>query len=654
MLPPADLDGLSHADLKSLVLKLLEEVAELRRTVAAQRDEIARLKGGPGRPNIKPSGMDKATEPRPPPPTGSEPRQKGGKTSKLSIHEERTVTIAAPPQGSRFKGYTNFVVQDLVIRSHVVNFRRERWQKPDGDMMTAPLPAGISGHFGPELRRFVLAQYHQGQVTVPRLLAQLRAFGIVISKRQLVRLLIAGQDGFLAENREVLRAGLCGQVWRNAMPRKGWPLAPAFGGCGLDRAWRSAEVCHQEIDGEVWPRCNFKPLVFSQFRTAVDSMDKATEPRPPPPTGSEPRQKGGKTSKLSIHEERTVTVAAPPQGSRFKGYTNFVVQDLVIRSYVVNFRRERWQKPDGDMMTAPLPAGISGHFGPELRRFVLAQYHQGQMTVPRLLAQLRAFGIVISKRQLVRLLIAGQDGFLAENREVLRAGLSSAAWVTVDDTGARHKAANGFCTQIGNAHFVWFGTTASKSRLNFLHLLRAGHSDYVINTEALDYMRQRALSSPVIARLAEHPQRFFTSQVAWTAHLDRLGISALEVNPDPVMVATEGALWGSVKSHGFLPDTVIVSDDAGQFNVGPHGLCWVHAERLVHKLDTFTDEQRKAQRRTRALIWRFYRDLKTYRQHPTPQCKAALRARFDRIFTRKTGFVTLDCALRSIPISRSD
>ncbi len=26
---------------------------------------------------------------------------------------------------------------------------------------------------------------------------------------------------------------------------------------------------------------------------------------------------------------------------------------------------------------------------------------------------------------------------------------------------------------------------------------------------------------------------------------------------------------GSVKAHGFLPDTVIVSDDAGQFNVGP-------------------------------------------------------------------------------------
>src|SRR5436309_14294021 len=104
--------------------------------------------------------------------------------------------------------------------------------------------------------------------------------------------------------------------------------------------------------------------------------------------------------------------------------------------------------------------------------------------------------------------------------------------ITVDDTGARHKAANGVCTQIGNAHFAWFGTTGSKNRGNFLDLLRAGYDDYVINAEALAYMRQRALSGPVIARLAEHPDQVFADQAAWTAHLDRLGILALRVNPD--------------------------------------------------------------------------------------------------------------------------
>ena len=47
---------------------------------------------------------------------------------------------------------------------------------------------------------------------------------------------------------------------------------------------------------------------------------------------------------------------------------------------------------------------------------------------------------------------------------------------------------------------------------------------------------------------------------------------------------------------------MIVSDDAGQFDIGQHGLCRVHAERLVHKLDTFTDAQRAAQSRVRHLI----------------------------------------------------
>ena len=66
-------------------------------------------------------------------------------------------------------------------------------------MVLAALPAGVNGQFGPELRRFVLMQYHQGPVTVPRLVAQLRGIGVAISKRQVMRLLIAGQDRFLDE-----------------------------------------------------------------------------------------------------------------------------------------------------------------------------------------------------------------------------------------------------------------------------------------------------------------------------------------------------------------------------------------------------------------------------------------------------------------------
>ena len=319
-----------------------------------------------------------------------------------------------------------------------------------------------------------------------------------------------------------------------------------------------------------------------------------------------------------------------------------------------NHREHSAGRPISETIVAPLPPGIDGHFGPELRRFVLAQYHQGQVTVPRLVRLLAAIGIEVSKRQVVRLLIGRQDRFLSEAREVLRAGLATAAWVTVDDTGARHKGANGFCTQIGNDRFAWFGTAAAKSRLNFLELLRAGHGDYVINAQALAYMRDRSLAGSVIRLLAEHNDKQFADQAAWQAHLQRLGVTALATLSDPVRIATEGALWGSVQAHGLLAETVIVSDDAGQFNVGRHGLCWVHAERLVHKLDAFTDRHHAVQQRIRSLIWWFYADLKAYRRDPTAKRKAALRARFDRLLQRQTGFATLDRLLARLHANKPE
>lgn len=162
-----NLDSLTPAELRSLLLELLGRVRDLERQLAARDGEIARLKGLKGRPDIKPSGMERGTHTPAEPSPG--PRRGGGnKTARRAIHEVRVVKATVPP-GSRFKGYQSFVVQDLVLRAHVVRLRRERWLTPQGHSITAPLPAGVAGHFGPELRRFVLAQYHQGQVTVARL-----------------------------------------------------------------------------------------------------------------------------------------------------------------------------------------------------------------------------------------------------------------------------------------------------------------------------------------------------------------------------------------------------------------------------------------------------------------------------------------------------
>ena len=204
-------------------------------------------------------------------------------------------------------------------------------------------------------------------------------------------------------------------------------------------------------------------------------------------------QEIGQTSSRNVvgdTRQWNVTLTADaPEGSRFKGYKSFLVRELVLVAELVNYRRERWLMPEGKMIIAPLPDGVSSGFGRNLRRACLVLHAQGQVTTRRLTAILNRIGVEISKRQVVRLLTTDLDPFVEEDNAVLRAGLVSASFITVDDTGARHGRRNAFTTQIGGERFSVFRTSLSKSRLNFLSILRAGHQDYVFNDEAMSCLR---------------------------------------------------------------------------------------------------------------------------------------------------------------------
>jgi hypothetical protein len=150
---PPDLDGLPP-ELKSFVVQLLEENARLKAEMAALREELARVKGLKGRPQLKPSGMEKSTEAHA---KGKrKPGRRGAKRSKLTIHQTKVVKPKNVEPGSRFKGYEDFIVQDIVVEPRTVLYRRERWLLPSGETVVAPLPAGTIGHFGAELKRFVI------------------------------------------------------------------------------------------------------------------------------------------------------------------------------------------------------------------------------------------------------------------------------------------------------------------------------------------------------------------------------------------------------------------------------------------------------------------------------------------------------------------
>ena len=160
----ASLEGVSLTELREVIGRLVGEVRRLHSdntalqakvdaqqvSITALRDEVARLKGLPPRPPLRPSGMEQATQPGAAGKDEKRPkRPRGVKRDAQAITAER-VLRACVPAGSRFKGYEDILVRDLRLSAEVIRFRRERWLLPSGETVLAPLPAGVVGGFGPD------------------------------------------------------------------------------------------------------------------------------------------------------------------------------------------------------------------------------------------------------------------------------------------------------------------------------------------------------------------------------------------------------------------------------------------------------------------------------------------------------------------------
>ncbi len=349
--------------------------------------------------------------------------------------------------------------------------------------------------------------------------------------------------------------------------------------------------------------------------------------------------KKNKTEALKIDETRRIQLENIPPGAKFKGWSDYVVQELKITKKVILFQLACFVDSDGKTIQAQLPSEYrTGHFGPQLIAFCLYQYHQCHVTQPLLLEAIREFGVDISAGQLNIILVENKETYHAEKEDLLEPALRGSGHFNTDDTGARHDGKNGYCTHIGTSLVAYFKSTESKSRINFLEVLRGKYTDYVVSDESLEYMFDHGASDDLLNILEEAPRRYFANFTKWVNHLDRLGI----VSEKEQRLATEGALIGSLFSHGFHDDLVIVSDDAPQFALSLNALCWIHAERHFRKFIPVSDQIRLELEQARDAIWNLYRALKAYKTDPKADQKEALSKEFDRVFTMRTSSAALN------------
>jgi hypothetical protein len=335
-----------------------------------------------------------------------------------------------------------------------------------------------------------------------------------------------------------------------------------------------------------------------------------------------------------------------PAGSKFKGYKNYTVQNIEIQSNTILYRRECWLTTDGKFIIAPLPDKVNGRYGVELKQYILHLNYDLNVPQNLILESLEELGIQISAGALNNILTQGHDVFHDEKEELLETGLKLSSFVSVDDTGARHNGKNGYCTHIGNELFSYFKSTESKSRINFLKLLRGRHEDYVLSEESFEYMSIQKLPPGRQNRLIGKLNKKFDTNKEWVEFLRMAGIRSEK----EIRIVSESALMGSILSHGINKDLVILSDDAGQFEILIllHALCWLHAERRLTAIIPINDFHKKMVDDIRTMVWNFYQELKAYKQSPAEDIKLHLENQFDKIFDQKTDFEDINNALHLI------
>lgn len=388
------------------------------------------------------------------------------------------------------------------------------------------------------------------------------------------------------------------------------------------------------------PRSNSKP---SGLNKPLAQDPSAAGKRP----GSAKRSK---TAELPIHAEVPVPPKDLPPGSTLLQRDPFVVQDLVIEVCNTRYLLETWQTPTGAERRGELPAGIRGHFGPGLIGFMLQQHYQAHVPQPRLLEELRDYGIDISSGQINRILTEGHAALHAEKDALLPTGLQVSTCVDVDDSGAPHQGRYGSCLCISNEFFATFHSSDTKERSKFLDVLRCGHGDYVLNEAAWSYLEKQELPAKWLRLLQDQAEQTFADTASWQRHLDRLGIDSAQHRH----TVTEAALLGSAVEHGVRLDLGIVSDGAGQYDLFVHGLCWIHQERNLAKLVPCGHDQGQALQEVLTVVWQLYADLKAYRAAPSPTQAEVLSKRFDEIVGRVTGFPDLNAALVRMAGNKAD
>jgi hypothetical protein len=362
-----------------------------------------------------------------------------------------------------------------------------------------------------------------------------------------------------------------------------------------------------------------------------------------------PRGKPKKNALLTVTREWLCPLdpaTLPPDAIRHD-VAEVILQDLVLKPEVIRFVREVWLAPStGQPISAPLPAGYTGGFGPHIRALALALGHGANVSQPALRRFFHAAGIAIGTGTLARWLSDHTEQWAEEAVAIHLAGLSSGAWQASDQTATRVDGHNEVGHVVGNPQFSSYHTRPGGSRQDVLAVLWGIEPVFRLNADAEAWLAETTLSARLLGRLrAAVPWNREMREVELEAYL---AAGAVMLNTQQRQQVGDALAIAAYHAQADVPIVrLLLSDDAAVFHgiTDAHALCWVHDGRHYAKLAPVVAQHQLVLAEFRRDYWALYRDLVAYRAAPSAQERARLVQAFDQLMARRTGYDDLDARI---------
>jgi Transposase IS66 family len=357
------------------------------------------------------------------------------------------------------------------------------------------------------------------------------------------------------------------------------------------------------------------------------------------------RNRENKINKINIDrvEIRQIDKATLPEDAIFKGYQEVVVQDLVIRTDNIKFKKAMYYSPSlKKTFIAELPDGYDGEFGPGIKTLSISLYNKSKMTQSAIVEFLRDHGTFIGNATVSGFLTRDLDVFHQEKQDIVRKGLLSTLYQQMDDTSARVNGKNYYVHILCNEFYTAYFTRPNKDRMTILAILFQGEMQFIFNDTAFTLMKSMKLPEKIIQYIQRNP----VIEKMNRNEIDRfLNI----LFPDPNRHHTNRRIIlesSAIAAYRNLPTAIpiLLTDDAAQYDqIAPlHPLCWIHDGRHYKKLNPVIPEHIQIADQFRENYWDFYDNLLAYKLSPTESSANSLRCKFDKLFQVKTGYDKLD------------